>query len=195
MSEINLLVIRHGESEWNALGRWQGQADPPLTERGQQQALTAAMHITGSFDLVVSSDLQRAHHTARIIADHLELHPVVTESRLRERHAGPWQGLTRSEIEEQWPGALASRTYPPGYESDDLVIDRVLPALRSIADRVEGSAVVVAHMGIIRAIDRATGGIDERIPNLGGRWYRVGSCIEPGELVELTTAKPATDVE
>ncbi len=195
MPDVQLLVIRHGESEWNATGRWQGQADPPLTARGLQQAETAALHISGSFDLVVSSDLRRAHQTAHIIADRLGLAPVVTDRRLRERHAGPWQGLTRSEIESQWPGAIEHRTYPSGYETDDQVVDRVLPALLDIARRVETKAVVVAHMGIIRAVDRATGGRDERIPNLGGRWYRISSAIEPGELVELATAESTTEVE
>ena len=64
---MDLLILRHGQSEWNAQGKWQGQADPPLTDLGVQQALRAAEHLRDAnfqFDLIASSDLQRAKHTA-----------------------------------------------------------------------------------------------------------------------------------
>ncbi|MDG2111286.1 MAG: histidine phosphatase family protein [Actinomycetota bacterium] len=188
MTATDILVIRHGESEWNAAGRWQGQADPPLTSVGRRQAEIASENVQGSFDLVASSDLSRAHETAKIIAARLAAEPVVTLEALRERHAGPWQGLTRIEINERWPGAIEQRTWPTGYELDDTLMNRVIPALRELAFSVASRALVVAHGGVIRALDRASGAPDESIPNLAGRWYRVGHDIEPGERIEFVPA-------
>ena len=102
-----VLLIRHGQSEWNADGRWQGQADPPLTDLGRHQAMHAARNL-GTVDAIVASDLQRASETALIIAEALGVGPVVLEPGLRERDAGEWSGLTRAEIERDWPGYLDS---------------------------------------------------------------------------------------
>ena len=119
-----LLLVRHGQSEWNALGKWQGQADSPLTDTGRQQARKAGSSV-GKFDAIFSSDLQRAAETAVIISEILGIGPVLVESGLQERCAGLWQGLTREEIEKGWPGALISGERPEGYESDDQVLFRV----------------------------------------------------------------------
>ena len=100
-----VLLIRHGQSEWNADGRWQGQADPPLTDLGRHQALHASRNL-GVVDAIVASDLQRATETALIIAGELGVGPLVLEPGLRERDAGEWSGLTRAEIERDWPGYL-----------------------------------------------------------------------------------------
>ena len=100
-----ILLVRHGESEWNSVGRWQGQADSPLSDLGRQQAKVASRAL-GQLDLVVCSDLQRAQVTAEIIASELGVGPVVIDAGLRERDAGEWSGLTRTEIHEQWPGYL-----------------------------------------------------------------------------------------
>ncbi len=100
-----LLLIRHGQSEWNADGRWQGQADPPLTDLGRHQARHAARNLGGG-EAIVASDLQRASATALIISAELGVGPVVLEPDLRERDAGEWSGLTRVEIERDWPGYL-----------------------------------------------------------------------------------------
>src|SRR5436309_8138951 len=97
-----VLLVRHGQSEWNAVGRWQGQADPPLTDLGRQQARAAA-HSLGSLDAVFASDLQRATETAVIVAAQLGIGPVVLDPDLRERDAGEWSGLTRDEIHERYP--------------------------------------------------------------------------------------------
>src|SRR5687767_11323336 len=94
-----VLLVRHGQSEWNATGRWQGQADPPLTDLGRRQARSAAAAL-GTVDAVFASDLQRASETALIIAGELGVGPVVVDPDLRERDAGEWSGLTRVEIEE-----------------------------------------------------------------------------------------------
>src|ERR671917_2105987 len=100
-----VLLVRHGQSEWNAVGRWQGQADPPLSDVGRQQARSAARSL-GALDAIFASDLQRATETAMIIAAELGVGPVVVDPDLRERDAGEWSGLTRAEIEERYPGYL-----------------------------------------------------------------------------------------
>src|SRR5690349_6102426 len=92
-----ILLVRHGQSEWNAQGRWQGQADPPLSELGRQQAFSASRKI-GSVDVIVASDLERALHTAQIISGQIGVGPVIVEPLFRERDAGEWSGLTREEI-------------------------------------------------------------------------------------------------
>ena len=143
-----VLLIRHGQSEWNADGRWQGQADPALTDLGRHQALHASRSL-GEVDAIVSSDLQRAAATAMIISSELGVGPVVLDSDLRERHAGEWQGLTRAEIERDWPGylgppppvegtpevqapavrvaeAAGPRRRPPGWEPDEQVVERAV---------------------------------------------------------------------
>ncbi|MEY2406219.1 MAG: glucosyl-3-phosphoglycerate phosphatase, partial [Acidimicrobiaceae bacterium] len=84
---VRILLVRHGQSEWNALGRWQGQADPPLSDLGRLQAHAAA-HALGAVGAVFASDLVRAAETAAIIAAELGVGPVVIDADLRERDAG-----------------------------------------------------------------------------------------------------------
>jgi broad specificity phosphatase PhoE len=164
-----MLVVRHGQSEWNALGRWQGQEDPPLTDLGRMQARVAAGRI-GSVDLVVASDLQRAVETASIIAADLGVGPVVVHEGLRERHAGEWQGLTKDDIERDWPGYLDQRRRPPGFEATDPFTERVTAALDHLAHVHAGAEIlVVSHGGVIYVIEEHHGQQFERIPNLGGR--------------------------
>jgi broad specificity phosphatase PhoE len=167
----SLLVVRHGQSVWNADGRWQGQADPPLSLFGEEQAAAAAPRIDG-VSAVYTSDLVRALRTAEIIAARLGI-PVAADPRLRERQAGPWQGKTRAEIEAAWPGYLASGRRPPEYEDDDSVLARVLPALAAIAERSRkaNAVLVVTHAGVVRTVERHLGAdVDGPLPNLGGRW-------------------------
>ena len=149
-----LLIVRHGQSEWNALGRWQGQADPPLTNLGQSQARKAIQKL-GLFDSIVSSPLQRAKNTASIISELMGVGPVVTESGLMERDAGPWQGLTRIEIENDWPGFLASGKRPDGYESNPDLLFRVFEVLKKISESSEpsDSILVISHAGIVHALE------------------------------------------
>ena len=179
-----LLLVRHGESEWNAVGRWQGWADPPLSELGRRQAAVADRAV-GAVDAVVSSDLQRAHQTASIIAGELGIGPVVVDAGLRERAAGEWTGLTRAQIEEGWPGFLASGERPDGYEHDESILERALPAL--VALEAAGEAVlVVTHGGLIGAVDRHLGETHARTPNLGGRIVDVvDGRLVPGETLLL----------
>ena len=152
----HLLVVRHGQSTWNALGRWQGQADPPLSPLGVEQAELAAKAIDRA-DLVWSSDLERANHTARILAAPHAV-AVTSDARVRERAAGPWTGCTREEIEARDPGFLADGRRPPGYETDDALAARVFSALAEFARALDGgTGLVVSHGGVILTVERAHG--------------------------------------
>lgn len=194
-----LLLVRHGESTWNADGRWQGQADPPLTERGRAQAATAATAI-GSVDAVVTSDLERAAVTGAIIARSLGIEPVVTEPRLRERDAGSLSGLTRDEIYIRFPGLLpddpggyrpgpdGTPSWPEDWEADDPLWDRVEVALLALGRLVpDGDVVAVTHGGVIYAVERRLGTPDRgRLTNLGATWIEVvGDRMRLGERVAL----------
>jgi probable phosphoglycerate mutase len=192
-----LLLVRHGESIWNAESRWQGHADPPLSALGEEQAAAAADALDG-VGAVWTSDLVRARRTAAIIAARLDL-TVQVDVRLRERDVGEWTGLTRSEIEERWPGWLAARRSPSGFEGDDLVAARALDALRDIAAHATTDALVVSHGGLIRTVERWLGGDPEPIANLGGRLLRADGeglalsdrvlLIDPDD-IEVTVPPP-----
>jgi broad specificity phosphatase PhoE len=190
----HLLVVRHGQSEWNADGRWQGQEDPPLTDLGRQQARRAARAV-GAVDAVVSSPLDRAATTAAILAEELGIGPVGVLDGLIERHAGAWQGLTRAEIDEDWPGYLADGRRPPGWEDDDAVEDRVLAAFDAVArEHPYGFVVAVAHAGVIFAAERRLGAPWERLANLGGRWFeRVDGRWRLGARVHLLVEETIPD--
>jgi len=169
----HLLTVRHGESEWNAVGRWQGQADPPLTDAGMMQA-AAATKVLGAFDAVWASSLQRASLTAEIIAEGLGIGPVQLHPGLMENAFGPWEGLTVAEIEHGWPGYLADNRRPDGAEQPDEVTARGLAALCEIAaHHVGGEVLVITHAGLIRTLRRALDGSDLRFNNLGGCWFHV----------------------
>jgi broad specificity phosphatase PhoE len=189
-----VLLVRHGQSVWNAEGRWQGQLDPPLSDVGAAQARAAAAHLDGVV-AVASSDLQRARATADILADELGVGPALVDTGLRERNAGDWQGLTRAEIEDGWPGWLRTRRWPDGWEDDESVLARAVPALHRfgrLGDERGGVVVGVTHAGLIRAVERYLGSSPAPLPNLGGLWVEVGGdgslglagravLIDPGE--------------
>jgi len=187
-----ILLVRHGQSEWNASGRWQGQADPPLSQLGEEQAVAAA-RVLGMVDAIYASDLVRAHHTAELVAAQLGADVVVAPN-LRERSAGEWEGRTRVEIEEGWPGFLESGRRPSGYEPDDSVLERVLTALEAIAAAHDGDVLVVTHGGVVRVIERHLGGDAEGlIPNLGGLWLeRHGDSLRIGDRVVLLDESQVT---
>ena len=182
-----LLVLRHGESEWNALGKWQGQADPPLTEVGMRQAVAVAEQL-GTFDAVWSSTLQRAAHTAAILAEIIGVGPVQVHPGLMEAAFGPWQGLTIHEIEEGWPGYLAEHRRPEGAEEPEQVAQRALQAFREIAAVAPGGEVlVVTHAGLLRTVRRALDAADIRFTNLGGCRMEVHADgrVVAGDAVQL----------
>ncbi|MGI8795640.1 MAG: histidine phosphatase family protein [Acidimicrobiia bacterium] len=177
-----LFLVRHGESTWNADGRWQGQADPPLSALGARQAEAAVAGFIEQPDAVWTSDLVRSARTAEILAAGLGLPPPRPDARLREREVGEWSGLTRAEIEDGWPGYLAERRSPPGFEADAQLGERAEAALHDLARHGPGITIlVVTHGGVIRTLERGLGGeAAPPIPNLGGRWVVVDDA---GELV------------
>jgi probable phosphoglycerate mutase len=184
----HLLMVRHGQSTWNADGRWQGHADAPLSALGEAQAAAAATAL-GAVDVVVASDLLRAQRTAEIVAGVLGIDEVELDPRLRERDAGAWTGLTRHEIEERWPGHLAEWRTPAGYEPDRELLVRVLDAMADLHTRHAGRRLfAVAHGGVLRALDRHHGVHDQHFPNLGGRRFMITGArteIALGERVSL----------
>ena len=195
MAVTRVLLVRHGQSEWNAVGRWQGQADPPLSDVGRAQARAAASSL-GALDAIFASDLQRATETAAIIAGELGVGPVVVDPDLRERDAGEWSGLTRPEIEERYPGYLGSspsfapgaERRPPGWEPDASVLDRALRALDTIGAAVDGGDVLaVTHGGLIYVVEAHLGQERiERLANGAGRWVVVdGDRLTLGDRVLL----------
>jgi probable phosphoglycerate mutase len=182
---LRLLFVRHGQSEWNALGKWQGQADPPLSDHGRAQARLAAAAITAATSRVaspvtgiVTSTLVRAIETATIISELLGVHPIHLEPDLVERDAGEWSGLTRVEIDERFPGYLDNGKRPDGYEPDEIMLPRVLRAVGHVVDRFANAAepatvVVVTHGGVIYTLEGHLGAPFQRKPNLGARWIVV----------------------
>lgn len=194
------LLLRHGQSEWNASGRWQGAADLPLTALGREQASIAAAElargaVAARFDEIWASDLQRAIETAEIIAGALGIDGVRRDPRLREADAGPWEGLRRSEIDRDWPGFLDDDRRPDGFEPYATVVTRATESCIEIlgeAARHDSSAgepvtpLIVAHSGVVRAVRRHLGVADRRIPNLGGCWLGWdGTGLSLGEMVAL----------
>jgi broad specificity phosphatase PhoE len=173
IAETRVLLTRHGQSEWNALGRWQGQADPPLSDLGRRQAHEAARAL-GAIDGIWASDLRRAAETAVVISEDMGVGPVVLDPDLRERDAGEWTGLTRAEIEQRYPGFLPDGRRPPGWESDELLLDRAQRTMRRIADAAPGGEVlVVTHAGVVFAVERHLGLDHARLANVEGRWVTV----------------------
>ena len=193
MPPSSVLVARHGRSTWNAAGRWQGQADPPLAPLGRAQARAAADALAG-VDVVAASDLARAHETASLIAEALGRGPVVVSANLREIDAGPWTGLTRAEIEASWPGYLASGRRPPGFERWEDVAARARSGLIELhRDHPGASVVAITHAGVIRALERVCGVDDGVVPNLGGRHLQVsGTALALGPRVLLIDPETVT---
>ena len=169
------------------MGRWQGQANPPLSALGRAQAAGAAARL-GTFDAVIASDLDRALTTAMIIAEHIGVGPVLVDPAFRERHAGAFEGLTRAEIDERFPGHLDAGIWPAGWEHDDDVHDRVIEALGRVVEQVRsGQVLVVSHGGVIYSLEGRLGARYDRISNLGGRWFHYdGTTWRLGERVQLS---------
>ena len=153
MTEI--LLIRHGETLWNQQGRMQGQHDSPLTPLGVHQARQLGRRLKSvSFSALYSSDLGRAHQTARCVADATG-HEIVADSGLRERSFGIFEGLTNSEIEKKHPELYVhfARRDPhfamPDGESAAQFRDRCVGTLERIARRHEGETLVAVTHGLV----------------------------------------------
>lgn len=155
----DLYLIRHAQSEWNASGRWQGQANPQLSAEGLQQARLLAAHFPNvHVTHVLTSDLDRAHDTAMPFATRFELVPVV-DPMLREMDVGSWSGRTREEITAAEPGAM-DRYYrgevgwTGGESFDEHERRSAIAAERVTTLDTDGVVVVVTHGGTLRAILR-----------------------------------------
>ena len=156
-----LLCIRHAQSTWNELGRWQGQADPPLSEAGRAAALALAERLGAEahrWRALVTSDLVRARETAAILGRTLMLTPE-TWPQLREVDIGSWSGRASAEIEALWPEDYRRfRAGDPelrlgGGESRRALRARALAAVRELEQRFDGEPiVVVTHLGWLRAL-------------------------------------------
>lgn len=174
-----LLLLRHAQSTWNAEGRWQGHADPPLSAEGKQTAKAAAPQYS-DIRHFCGSPLQRARETAEIIAESSGAGPIATHPGLAERDLGEWEGLTRSEVEEGWPGYLQEHKWPESAETTEAFQKRVLEAIHSIFEKFEGSedVLAVAHAGVIITLEQSLGVPWRKIGNLCGR----AVSLEDGKL-------------
>jgi probable phosphoglycerate mutase len=172
----HLFLARHGETDWNVAGRWQGHTDVPLNATGRAQALALAERLRAhGIAAVATSDLARARTTAEIVARALGLDVALVDPDLREQRFGRFEGLTPGECEARYPDDWARyasdpRGGPPGGESRATVLERVLGALARAAARLSSPPLVVTHGGAMRALlatlpapSRAPG----RIPNGG----------------------------
>jgi glucosyl-3-phosphoglycerate phosphatase len=159
-----LLLVRHGETDWNRDHRWQGNSDPPLNERGREQARRLAATLDPP-DRIYASDLARARDTAEIIAERLGL-PVILDERLRERGFGAWEGLTIVEIEARFAADHARWRAGDGpgaadAEPFEVFAARVGSFLQEVLERHPGEEVlIVAHGGTIRVIHALASGLD-----------------------------------
>lgn len=179
---MKLILIRHGQTQWNASQRYQGHTDIPLNDTGRQQALRLADYLVKdeAVEAVYCSDLSRARETAEIIGRAFKLQPH-PDHRLREFCFGKWEGLTftqvyaayRSEF-EQWFNNLEEFRVPGGESFSDLA-SRSLEAIEEIKKKHAGTAVVVTHGGVIKAMLR-------RIRANSDPWQET---VPPGSLTRI----------
>src|SRR2546423_3515053 len=148
MPVTTLLLVRHGETDWNAQLRYQGHADIPLNERGRQQARELAARVAAeAVDAIYASDLSRARETGEIVAARLGL-PVLTDPGLREMDVGSFEGRTHEEVAgREWDG-----------EPREAHSKRVLRTLDRIAAAHPSARVlVVTHGGCLRRVQESLG--------------------------------------
>lgn len=180
-----ITLVRHGQTVWNAIGRWQGHAVVPLNNEGREQAERIAGYLASNqppCDYLYSSDLPRARETASIIAERLG-QAVLLDERFREMDAGEWQGLTVDEIKawdtERFEEMLADpyNNARPGGESYQDQEQRAFDAVQDLASRhPDQHVMIVTHEETIASILRATTGMD--IPL---------SCLVPGSFIPNTS--------
>lgn len=156
---MKLLLIRHGQTDWNLLGKYQGQTDIALSGEGIRQAdLLAQNFPVDTLDIIYTSDLQRAFMTAERLAEKFSA-PLYADKALRELNFGAWEGLTYQEIAERWPqevqnlfGAPEKLQIPEG-ETFLMLQRRAMDKIHEIRAENEGKNVaVVAHGAISKAI-------------------------------------------
>lgn len=155
---MKLLLVRHGETDWNLSQRFQGHSDVPLNQVGCQQAMALANRLANQrTDCIYSSDLQRASTTAKIISNgKIEIR---TDSRLREINFGLWEGLTYHEIKEKYKDALSAwendpyQNSPTHGETLEQLVKRVQSMLDKLCEKHKGQNIlVVAHGGVLQTL-------------------------------------------
>jgi len=153
-----LILIRHGETDWNTEGRWQGQIDLPLNANGLEQAEQIANCLSESkICAIYSSDLNRAVETAKALEKVTGL-PIHIDPRLREIHQGEWQGLLVEEIKERYAEAFQKRlenpcsVAPPGGETAKNVHKRVIKAINEIVKKHPGEKIAIISHGFAIAV-------------------------------------------
>ena len=165
MRSLTLLLVRHGETTWNAEGRWQGQTDVPLSEVGRRQAellgaRLARLFASGALPRpkgVFTSDLSRAVETARLLAEFGGIDATATVlPELRERYFGSWEGKTAEEV----GFAPGSGERAPDAEGYDAVWVRMSAALERVWHTSDSAALIVGHGGSLRALVARAGGLD-----------------------------------
>jgi broad specificity phosphatase PhoE len=158
VSTPRVFVWRHGRTAWNAQRRFQGQSDPPLDDVGLAQAQEAAQLLaTFSPDLIVTSDLLRAAQTAAALSA-ITGTPAVSDTRLRERSLGHWEGLTREEVEVAYPDefadwAVGREVTRRGGETREQVAERASEMFHSLP--MIGTVVLVTHSATALALTGA----------------------------------------
>jgi len=153
-----LLIVRHGETPWNAEGRLQGHADIDLSEKGRQQAREVAKRLADTpIDVAYSSDLARAWHTAQIVLDQRDV-PLHSNEGLRERFYGVFEGLTVEERQAQFPDEFAASLIKdlefasPGGESALGTLRRMTGVIGEIKERhLNETVLIVGHGGSLRS--------------------------------------------
>lgn len=150
-----ILLARHGETAWNALGRLQGHTDIPLNDTGKAQARALGIALSDEgLSEVWTSDLSRARETGELVAGELGLAAPRIDAALRERQFGVFEGLTRQECEtkhpEAWRAWLAQTGTPPGGEAREVAAARLGAALATIAATDGGPVLVISHGGVMR---------------------------------------------
>jgi len=155
-----ILLVRHGETEWNRERRYQGWSDSPLTERGVAQAQALGRALANLADAasapMIASPIGRARRTAEIIHSHLpSTSPVQFDERLREISLGSWEGLDRTELSERMPGIFDGEGYyewyfhTPDGETYETFRDRIADWLHSAGDE---AMIVVTHGIVMRVL-------------------------------------------
>ena len=175
MQPTQLIIIRHGETEWNLEGRIQGHLDSPLTETGRAQAEAIAERLqTVEVNALYSSDLGRAYTTAQFVS-HKTGQVILTDKRLRELYLGKFEGLTEEDVEKRFPEAYVYlKKADPGYiypggESKEQFSLRVISCLEELMVKHEGEQIVViTHGGALSRLIRYTLGM----PVVGSNEYK-----------------------
>jgi broad specificity phosphatase PhoE len=165
-----LVLIRHGETDWNVTGRYQGQADPPLNAKGLEQAHLLTEELRGvHLDVLYTSPLRRALQTAQVLANALNV-TLHLEPRLMEIHQGDWQGRLRADIAARYPDLFRRwetepwEVTPPGGEHLRQVQERVSEAVDSMLNLHRGQRIgLVAHRIPIALIKVRFQGLDREV--------------------------------